>query len=114
VAGILFDLVLRSPFGLSALTYCITGYIVGSFRGSVLRSSWWIPVAAAVPASMFGVALFALLGTVLGQESYVSSHLFAIMGVVAVVNALLIVPAVRVMRWALAVDTRPRLGPARA
>jgi hypothetical protein len=31
-----------------------------------------------------------------------------------VLNAILIVPTVRVMRWALAVDSRPRIGTARA
>ena len=30
IAGIAFDLVLQTPFGLSALSYCIVGYLVGS------------------------------------------------------------------------------------
>ena len=43
-AGIAYDLMLQTPFGLSALTYAIVAYLVGSLQDSVLRAAWWIPV----------------------------------------------------------------------
>jgi len=100
-SGIAFDLLLHSPFGLSALVYCLIGYAVGSFQTTVLRSSRWIPVVCAAVASAAGVLLFAVIGEVIGQESYVSDELVQIVLVVVVLNSLLALPAVRVMRWAL-------------
>jgi len=108
-AGMAFDLMLQSPLGLSALAYCITGYVVGTFQTSVLRAAWWIPVVSAMVASAFGTLVFATVGEVLGQESYLSGHLFAIVAVVSVLNGLISSVAVRLMRWALRADSEPRL-----
>jgi rod shape-determining protein MreD len=103
-------LVSQTPLGLYALTYCLIGYGVGTIQGSVLRSSWWIPVGSAFAASFAGVTLFALLGTVLGQEGMLGDRLWRVALVVALVNAALILPALRVLRWVLPVESRtPRL-----
>ena len=59
---------LQTPFGLSALTYAIVAYLVGSLQDSVLRAAWWIPVATATVASIVGVILYGVLGTVLGED----------------------------------------------
>ena len=42
-AGLAIDLVLPTPLGLSALVYCIVGYLVGRISGTCRRSSWWLP-----------------------------------------------------------------------
>ena len=34
----------------------------------MLRAAWWIPVATATAASMVGVILYGVVGTVLGEE----------------------------------------------
>ena len=103
-------LVSQTPLGLYALTYCLIGYAVGTIQGSVLRSSWWIPIATAFGASAAGVMLFAVLGTVLGQEGMMGDRLLRIVLIVAVVNAALVQPALRVLRWVLPVESRtPRL-----
>jgi rod shape-determining protein MreD len=47
-AGLSFDLLLQTPFGLSALTYCLVGYGVGLLQGGVLRSTWLFPVVSAL------------------------------------------------------------------
>jgi rod shape-determining protein MreD len=108
VAGLLFDLLVQSPFGLFALTYCITGYVVGTLQRRVLRSAWWIPVLSAIFGSALGVVTFAVIGEMVGQRDLLTGDLGAIIGVVAGLNALLILPAVRVMRWSLS-DSRVRL-----
>ena len=59
---------LQTPFGLSALTYALVAYLVGSLQDSVLRAAWWIPVATATAASVVGVILYGVLGTVLGDD----------------------------------------------
>ena len=46
--------------------------------------------------------LYAVLGAVLGQDQFLKTNLGAIVGVVAVTNAVLALPAVALMRWVLA------------
>jgi rod shape-determining protein MreD len=99
-AGLAFDLLLQSPFGLSALAYCIAGYVVGALQGGVLRATWWIPVVSALGGSALGIVTFALVGETVDEEGLLGMDLVAIVAVVAVLNALLIVPAIRVARWA--------------
>jgi len=99
VVGFGYDLLVsQTPLGLYALTYCLVGYAVGTVQQTVLRSSWWIPVGLSFGASAGGVTLFALLGTVLGQDGMVNDRLGRIALIVAIVNALLILPALRLVR----------------
>jgi len=107
-AGLTFDLLLNTPVGLSALTCCLVGYVVGSFQGSVLRTTWWIPVLGTVVASAIGVVLFAVLDVVLGQATFEPGRLPTIVAVVAVINGLLSRPFRWALRWALADATASR------
>jgi rod shape-determining protein MreD len=109
-AGLSFDLLLQTPFGLSALTYCLVGYSVGLLQGGVLRSAWWIPVLSALGASAAGVLVFAVFGKVLGQDGFIDGRLPKIALVVGALNALLVLPALRIGRWSLPIAPRaPRL-----
>ena len=98
-AGIAYDLNLQTPFGLSALTYALIAYLVGSLQDSVLRAAWWIPVASATAASVVGVILYGVLGTMVGED-LVSLSLVKIALVVGLLNALAAPLVVRAMRWA--------------
>lgn len=102
VAGLVIDLFVPTALGLSALAYCLVGYAVGGVQTGIIRSAWWIPVGTAFVASIAGVLLYGLLGAMIGRGHYVQLHLLATAVVVAVVNALLALPVVRVLRWALA------------
>jgi len=108
VAGIAADLLLPTPFGLSALVYCLVGFVVGYSTGSIVREVWWFTPVVALAASAVAVMLYAVLGAVLGQDQFLQLNLAAIVGVVSIANAILILPAIRVVRWALpsADDTR--------
>jgi rod shape-determining protein MreD len=98
-AGIAYDLMLQTPFGLSALTYSLVAYLVGSLQDSVLRAAWWIPVVTATAASFLGVILYGVLGTVLGDE-LVGWELLRIAVVVGVLNTIAAPLVVHAMRWA--------------
>ena len=100
-AGLLADCFLQTPFGLSALTYSLVGYGVGAFQATVLHRGRWITLVTALVASALGVALFAAIGTVLGQDHLVALRLLGIAAVVAALNAVLAPAAVRVLRWAV-------------
>lgn len=99
--GMVADLFMQTPFGLSALVYSLTGYGVGRFQGTILRTTRWIPVVTAAVASGAGVVLFAAAGSVLDQGHLVSSRLPTVVGVVALLNGLLAIAFVPATRWAL-------------
>ncbi|MDQ1396325.1 MAG: rod shape-determining protein MreD [Acidimicrobiaceae bacterium] len=111
-AGLLADLTLQTPFGLSALVLSLIAFGVGMLQTGILRTSWWIPPLTALAGSALGVVMFALLGALVGQTQLLQpspSHVASIAGIVALMNAVLAVPLAPVVRWAFA-----RSGPDRA
>ena len=98
-AGIAYDLMLQTPFGLSALTYAMVAYLVGSLQDSVLRAAWWIPVVTATAASMLGVILYGVLGTVLGED-LIALSLLRVAVIVGILNTIAAPVVVKAMRWA--------------
>jgi rod shape-determining protein MreD len=98
-AGIAVDLLVQTPFGLTALTYCLVGYGVGALQSGVLRASWWLPIVAAVAGSAVGVVLFAVTVTVVGEVSAVNDELVRVVLAVVAWNLVLMVPALRLARW---------------
>ena len=102
LTGMIADLFVPTPLGLSALVYSVTGYVVGVTKAGLLEAAWWFPMAIALAASSAGVGLFALAGTMLGEEGLLGFHLGTVMLVVGILNALLALPVFRVVRWSLA------------
>lgn len=109
VAGLLADCFLQTPFGLSALCYSLVGYAVGIFQTTILHAALWIPVATAVVASALGVALFAVLGAVLGEGQLLGGRLLTIVVVGALCNGFLLLLVARPVRWATAAGVAPGL-----
>lgn len=109
-AGLCEDLLSHTPFGLFALTYCLVGYAVGAFQSGVLRASRLLPIVAAVLGAALGTLFWALAATVVGEEGVLNGHLVRIVLVVTVVDALLILPGVRLARWVEGTTERPQLG----
>lgn len=107
VAGLAYDLMLQTPFGLSALTYAIVAYLVGGLQDSVLRAAWWIPVATAAAASTLGVILYGVFGTVLGED-LVGLSLLRIAVIVGGLNTVAAPVVVRAMRWSTGSTSRVR------
>jgi len=99
-SGMIIDLFLPTPLGLSALVFTLVGYGVGVANTGVLRSAWYIPVLTAGAASVAGVTLYALIGSVLG-ERMIDGHLVTIALVVGLSNAVLAPVAVKFVDWSL-------------
>jgi rod shape-determining protein MreD len=99
--GIAFDLVLQTPFGLSALVYSLAAFGLGYLRLGVERSGWWMKIVAVFVASVAAVLAYAVLGSLFGMTRIVNLRLLKIALVVAAINALLAPVAIPVMRWAL-------------
>jgi rod shape-determining protein MreD len=67
-AGLAMDLFLQTPLGLSALSYALTGYLLGILQGGLLRSSWWIPPVLGGIGGILAGVLFVGIGALVGQE----------------------------------------------
>jgi rod shape-determining protein MreD len=100
-AGLVADLFLQTPFGLSALAFCVVGFAVGALQSSMLRTTAWITPLTAFMASAAGVALFAVAGAVVGQPNLVGPRLPVIAAVVGGLNAVIAIPVAGLVRWAM-------------
>jgi len=104
-AGLLADLTLQTPFGLSALVLTITGYSVGTMRTALVRASWWLVPATALVASFGSVVAFVLLGGLVGQSQLLRpgpAHMFTVAAIVAAMNAVLSPAVYPLVRWSFA------------
>lgn len=105
-AGLLVDAVMPGTLGISALSYAVVAFAVGSFRESVMSSTRSMDMLVVAAGSAAGVLLYALLSQLLGQRSLSDPRLLQIVGIVAVLNAVLCVPVLAVSRWAEGDTTR--------
>jgi rod shape-determining protein MreD len=101
VAGLVSDLFLPTPFGLSALVGCLVGFGVGAATVALDRTAFWLPPVAALAGSAVYELAYAVLGSVLGQPQMLHVDLLRIVVLVAVTNAVLAIPALRLVAWAL-------------
>ena len=100
--GILFDLALVTPFGLSALTYGLVGFFVGLAKTSItVGQAWWLTMLLVFAGSALGVVLFAALGTIVDEQGWVDRGLIKVALVVGVFNGLLGPLMLPVERWML-------------
>jgi rod shape-determining protein MreD len=97
-AGVLYDLVLDTPFGLTALTYAVVGYAVGLVGAALGRTSGWWPVVLAGVAGMAQAVLYTCIGILIGTQ-FPLGHVPGIGLVMAIVAAVLVTPMLRVLWW---------------
>ncbi|HEY1826784.1 MAG TPA: rod shape-determining protein MreD [Acidimicrobiales bacterium] len=100
-AGLAFDLLLPTPFGLGALVGCLLGYSTGMATAAMDRRAVWLRPVAALIGSVGADMLFAVLGAVFGQQQMVKVNFLALFAVVGISSLILVLPANRFMRWAL-------------
>jgi rod shape-determining protein MreD len=101
-AGLTFDLVLPTPFGLSALVGCLLGYAVGALTTAVDPRTTWLKPVAALTGSVAADMLFAVLGAILGQPQMVQIDFVALFLMISISSLVFVLPVSRLMRWALA------------
>ena len=100
-AGVLADLFLPTTFGLSALVFCLVGYGTGLTVRGLVRTSWWLPPIVAAGATSVGLAVYAILGSVLGEPGTVTTSLAPALVVATPAAVVLATPVVRLVSWAL-------------
>lgn len=77
-AGVLIDLFLEVPVGLSALSYTLVGYGIGTLHTGLMRSTWWIGPLLGGAASLAAGTIFVLVGIILGQEHLLALRSFVV------------------------------------
>jgi rod shape-determining protein MreD len=108
ITGLVADLFLPTPYGLSALVGCLLGFSTGIATRGLVRSSWWLPPVVAVAATAAGMGAYAILGGVLGDPAMLRTYLAPALVVEAPSAAVLAVPVLRFVSWAV-----PEPGPSR-
>jgi rod shape-determining protein MreD len=98
VAGILYDLMLDTPFGLNALTYAVAGFAAGWVAGRVLQPRWWFHVGTTAAITLGAVLLTVFVANFVG-EGFPADDIWRMCLVETVWNAVLILPARRLLAW---------------
>ena len=101
VGGLVLDLYLETPLGLSALVFAIVGYGVASFERGVIRADRWLQPAVAGVASALGVVGLGITAAIFGQPEYFRLSLIGSVVLVGVFNTIIATPTIRLVRWAL-------------
>lgn len=107
-AGLLYDVLLPTPFGLAAISYTATGYVIGSLQSGLHEPVWWLAPSVAAFGSATATAVYAVLGELLGQD-LVNDDLGRIIVVVGITALPLGAAAAPLVRWMVdpAVSGRP-------
>lgn len=97
-AGLGHDLLLDSPFGLSALVLAVVGWSAGAVTAALVRPPrWWAPVLAVV-LGLASAASMTVVGHVAGVP-YPASDIVRIGLVEGLMAAVLVRPVCGVLQW---------------
>ncbi len=103
LAGLVADLFVVTPFGVSSLCYVLVAFAVGILAplgsGRVTHGS---QVVIAFVASVVGSLLYEGILTLLGQPHLARGQLVNVLAVVSIANAVLVLPANAAMTWVFA------------
>jgi cell shape-determining protein MreD len=102
VFGILVDLVIAAPFGLSALAYGLVAFLVGLIKSSITQGqAWWLTVGLVFSGSLLAVVAYNGFGTMVGQIGWFRWDMAKDAAIIATFNAIIGPVATLVQRWTL-------------
>jgi rod shape-determining protein MreD len=108
VAGLLVDLYLQTPLGLSALAFSLTGASVGVLHAGLLRPGRWVAPLLGALAGLTANLLFIGVGILAGQDQLQSVHALRIMGFAVLYDALIAAFVFPLGVWAARSEASPR------
>jgi rod shape-determining protein MreD len=100
IFGLMFDFVLVTPFGVSALVYGLAGFLAGLVVHSWTSDpTWWLTLLVVAGCSAGAVIGLAVAGTFVGLEGAFQSGLFRTAIIVGLIDGVLAPLAMPVQRW---------------
>jgi rod shape-determining protein MreD len=109
VTGLVADLFVLTPFGLSSLVYVLVAFGVGEAASLPSgRAPYSFRMLMAAAGGIVGVLLFSGIGALIGQPHLPRQQLIAVVSVVAIANAILCIPVASMMSWAVNVGPSSR------
>ena len=100
-AGIVADLFLTTPFGMTALVGAVLAYGVAVASFSLVRTSPTLQIVAGAAGTAAGLCLYATLGALLGYPKMLQLQLIPALVVATPSAAILAIPVIRLMQWAM-------------
>ena len=110
VLGLVYDLVIGTPVGATALTMAMAGHIAGIGRRFRVEPVWWILAVFAAIGALVGEALVPVVRLFIGEADPVGWRIAVILPTVAVASAVLAPVMVPTARWALSArESEPKV-----
>lgn len=99
VFGIMFDLVLVTPFGVSPLIYGLAGFAAGYVQTLTIDPTWYLSMVTVAVTSTAGVAGLALLRQFISLDGRIPPDLVRDALAIGTINGLLAPFVMPVQRW---------------
>jgi len=99
--GLVADLFVSTPFGLSALVGCLVAFATGTATSGLVRSARWMAVVSLTAGTVAALVGYAVLAALLGQTGALSVYLARALVVATPAAAILAVPVHALVRWAV-------------
>jgi rod shape-determining protein MreD len=100
VAGLVTDLFLNTPFGVSALSSALVGYGVGVVQSGLIRAPRWVAPVMGILGGLAGGTLFVGIGALAGREELLALRSMRVVLIACVYDAVLAFVAFPIARWA--------------
>ena len=109
--GTMFDLVLSTPFGLTALVYGLAGFVAGYVNNLTANHPWWLGSIVVGLSTALSTFVHPVFASWVGVDGWLTVRVVEVALVVRLFNAVLVPSAVPLMRWGLVIKRRARLAP---
>lgn len=100
VAGLVIDLFLTTPLGLSALSFALVGYAAGRVQDALVRTPRCIAPIMGGLGGLAGGALFVCVGALAGQDHLLALRSAQVIAIASAYDALTALAAFPLVRWA--------------
>ncbi|MEM9468148.1 MAG: rod shape-determining protein MreD [Actinomycetota bacterium] len=105
-AGLLWDIYLPTPLGVSAITFAVVAFAVGSLNEGLFHDTRSQLILVAGVASTATVVGYAFLGSILGESGLIDTDMLVVAFLVGVINAVLAPLVAPLMTWAFAAEVQ--------
>ena len=101
VAGFMYDAVLATPLGVSALVFAAVGGIAAILLQPFREPTWWLRIIAVSMAAAAGELLMPFVKAVVGLEGWVQWRVLQVAAVTLFGGLVLAWPLLAISRWTL-------------